>query len=152
MAASFGHFFGRIFRVSLSQTLYPEVRVKQFYRTACTPSCCRRGDGRSERDYTKLVLFCHTIYDQGIATENRWQGIKTCPPGRDAEKIRQTRKKGLFLLYCVLNLRNVYCLISTKYAPPLPTVKKEERTIEKTWMFTQLSICLYGGLHPSIFE
>ncbi len=35
--------------------------------------------------------------------------------------------------------------------PPLPTVK-EEKTIEKTWMFTQLSICLYGGLHPSIFE
>ncbi len=94
MAPSFGHFFGRIFRIPLSRTLYPAVRVKRFYRTKCTPGCCRRGDGRSERDYTKLVLFCHAVYDQGIATEKRWQGINTCPPGRDAEKIRPNRKKG----------------------------------------------------------
>ncbi len=35
------------------------------------------------------------------------------------------------LLYCVLNSRNVYHLISNKYAAPLPTVK-EEKKIEKT--------------------
>ncbi len=59
-----------------------------------------------------------------------------------------------FLLYCIVSyigeMPTVYFQLNMR--PPLLTVREEKSIEKKTWMFTQLSICLYGGLHSPIFE